>query len=475
MPHQSDLYSRWSRDVRGFFRPGDRVGVAVSGGPDSVLLLDFMARLGRDAGLGVAVVHFNHRLRGAESDADEQFVRELADERGLDLLTAAADVAQAAREKRQNVEAAARDLRYRFFFSLVHQGRVSKVATAHTANDQAETVLLKLLRGAGARGLAGIYPVLEGKVVRPFLSLTRAEVEREVALRKLTFRTDSSNRDLRLRRNKVRHELLPWLKREFNPEIVPLLKELAERARQDEAYLEEQARQEARPWRVRERTGEKIPVRPLLGLPAALGRRVLRQMILGARGAAATTGHDGVTYRHVEALRRFAAEAQSGRALALPGGLEARREFDWLAIGPAHAETEPADFSYPVHVPGEVFVPELGRTFRFKIVSSADPRKAYNSGGVEALDPQRLSGGLRLRNWRAGDSFKPPGSRKTWKLKELFRQQRIPASRRRLWPVLENGKEIVWARGFAVTDGVPRPGSSQVLIVEEGTPAPRRS
>jgi len=464
MPHQSDLYSRWSREVRreGFFRAGDRVGVAVSGGPDSVLLLDFMSRLASDLGLGLAVVHFNHRLRGAESDADEQFVRQLAEERGLEFLSGSGNVAEEARQKRQNVEAVARRLRYRFFFSLVHQGRVSKVATAHTANDQAETVLLKLLRGAGPRGLAGIYPVLEGKVVRPFLSLTRPEIERELARRKLEFRTDPSNRDLRLRRNQIRHELLPRLEREFNPEIVPLLRQLAERARQDEAYLDEQAREHARPWRVREGKEERIPVRSLLGLPAALVPRVLQQMIQAAGGKLR-----GTTYGHLEALRRFAREAQSGRALALPGGLEARREFDWLAIGPAHAEAAPANFSYPVRVPGEVFVPELGRTFQFKIVGSADFGKAYNNVEVAALDSLRLSGGLRLRNWRAGDRFRPPGSRKAWKLKELFRRRRIPAGQRRLWPVLEKGKEIVWVRGFAAAGPAVSLPSSQVLIVEE--------
>ena len=162
MSHRSDLFRRWSSEVRKthLFRPGDRVGVAVSGGADSVLLLHFMEQLSHHLGLHLAVVHFNHQLRGPESVADERFVRERAETLGMEFIRGEAAVAKVARERHGNLEATARDLRYRFFFSLVNQGRVDKVVTAHTANDQAETVLLRLLRGSGSRGLGGVYPVL---------------------------------------------------------------------------------------------------------------------------------------------------------------------------------------------------------------------------------------------------------------------------------------------------------------------------
>lgn len=172
MRHRPDLYARWSLEVRRaeFFRPGQRVGVAVSGGPDSVLLLHFMKILAGELGLTLAVVHFNHRLRGAESDGDEALVRGFAETLQLEYLRGEADVGRVARERRRNLEAVARELRYRYFFTLVDQGRLDRVATAHTANDQAETVLLRLLRGTGTRGLGGIYPVLEVKSFAPFLT-----------------------------------------------------------------------------------------------------------------------------------------------------------------------------------------------------------------------------------------------------------------------------------------------------------------
>ncbi len=465
MRRKADLYSRWSLEVRrqGFFRAGERVGVAVSGGPDSVLLLHFMKLLAVRAGITLGAVHFNHHLRGAESDADEAFVRNLADELGVEYVGGGANVARVARETRRNLEATGRDLRYRFFFSEVSQGRFDKVATAHTANDQAETVLLRLLRGTGTRGLGGIYPVLDGKIIRPFLTLTRGEVLSELDKRQLKCRTDSSNLNPQLRRNKVRMELLPLLQKEYSPEVVSLLQQLAGRARDDEAYLERQARERAYPWRVREGGEEKIPVRPLVEFPPAIARRVLRQIVQSARGSL-----QGVAHTHIDALLHLAREAQSGRTLALPGGIVARREFDWLILGHGPIHQTNKEFSFHVSVPGEVTVPELGVTFQLKILDAETYRRAYNKLKASGLDLQKLPRRVLLRSWRAGDRYLPLGSRKVRKLKELFREHKIPEVQRGLWPVLECENRIVWVRGFPPEASVAASERSrQILVVEE--------
>ena len=445
MAPAQDLYSRWAAEMRhsGYFKAGDRVGVAVSGGPDSILLLTFMKHLAREIGLTPVAVHFNHHLRGAESEGDERFACEQARRLGIECMRGEGDVARAARERHGNVEATARDLRYRFFFSLVNQGRVDKIVTAHTANDQAETVLLKLLRGAGTRGLGGIFPVLESKIVRPFLTVTRAEVEQELKKRKLGSRQDSSNENLNLRRNKIRKEILPLLQREFSPEVINLLKDLAERARDDEDCLESLAHERARPWRVQEGREQKIPARALSEFPAALGRRVLRQMIQAVRG-----NLRGITFRHIEALRRFAVESQSGRRLMLPGAVQARREFSWLVIGPSHPPQRSLEYCHPVVIPGEVSVPQIDLTFQFKIIGPEDGPRAYNASGAVGLDPLKFSGPLVLRNWRAGDRFWASGSREARNMKVFFARHKIPQADRGVWPVLAAGDEIVWARGF---------------------------
>ncbi len=465
MRHRPDLYTRWARDVRSqkLFHSGQRVGVGVSGGPDSVLLFHFMKTLAGEVGFTLAAVHFNHRLRGAESNGDEAMVRDLAGSLQMDFVRGEADVARATRERHGNVEAVARELRYRYFFSLVDQDRLDLVATAHTANDQAETVLMRLLRGTGTRGLGGIYPLLEGKVVRPFLSVTRAEVMEEIAARKISYRVDSSNLNMNLRRNRVRMELLPELTRAYNPQLIPLLNQFADRARDDEACLEDLARERSKAWRMREGQEERIPVRALAEFPRAISRRVLRQMLQSVQGSSS-----GLTHVQIESLRRFAAGAQSGKALELPGNVVARKEFSWLVVGNKSTEAAPGDFSYAVTVPGSLAVKELKCLFHFKKLTRAGLREAYNLDKLVCLDPQKLQGPLELRNWRAGDSFCPTGSRGVRKLKELFRERKIPNISRNGWPVLVSAGQIVWVRGFPPDRGVAANGQTmQVVVVEE--------
>ena len=242
-----------------------------------------------------------------------------------------------------------------------------------------------------------------------------------------------------------------------------------DRARDDEETLEQLAHARALPWRVREGKEEKIPVRALVELPAAIQRRVLRQMVQAVKGDVR-----GITHRHLESLRQLAAGAQSGRKLLFPGGLEARRDFDWLVVARGVKRNSVREFCVAVEMPGEVSVPELGTVFSLKLIEADAQRKTYNKGWIEGLDPQKLPGKLTLRSWRPGDHFRPSGSRKVRKLKELFGRQKIPAGLRKRWPVLESGSEIVWVRGFAVASlAAATPASKQVIVIEERTePAP---
>ena len=475
MARKQDFYVRWALDVRraGFFAPGERVGVAVSGGPDSILLLDFMIRFAREAGLKLAVVHFNHRLRGAESDEDERFVRERAESAGLEFMGSEADVARAARARRRNLEATARELRYRFFFSLVNGGRLDKISTAHTANDQAETVLLRLVRGTGARGLGGIHPMLDGRVARPFLSVTRAEVEAELARRGLAFRTDPTNRDVRFARNRVRHLLVPLLEKEFSPGIVRSLAHFADRARDDEAYLDAQAREKSLPWLTRAGEALKIPVRAVEGFAPPIARRVLRQMLLasGARPGA-------ITSAVLESVDRLARAGQGGKRVVIGSGLEARKEFGWLIVERASAEDKACGFAYQLAPPTEVAIPQLGVRLRFRLADmpGADLAEGrYTTGERVGLDSDRLAGPLILRNWRPGDRLGAPGSKQPLKVKELFQKRRVPVRDRSYWPVLESGGSIIWVRGFAPPAAVSvSSGSARRLLIEEERLGPER-
>jgi len=465
MPTSTDLYNRWLAETRKhpFARAGDRIGAAVSGGPDSVLMLEFLARMAGDVGFQLAVVHFNHHLRGAESNEDENFVRELAGRHGVPFFRGEARVAEEARKRRRNLEATARDFRYRFFLGLIRQSKLDKVATAHTLDDQAETVLLHILRGTGTRGLGGIHRSLQNRVVRPFLGMTRGEIEAEIARRNLPYRLDSTNLDTRFRRNKVRKELLPMIEREYNPEIKRLLSELAARAREDEAWLDQQARERAGAWRLREDGAEKISRAGLRNMPPTLARRALRHMLQGVAGSLA-----GATHRHIEALYRLALESQSGKALQLPRGLEARIEFDWLILSSGTGNARPPEFVYKVEIPSTIEVPEIGLSITFKIVGTKDSDRGYNKGEWPELNPQRMPERLIFRNWRQGDRYCPSGSQKPVKVKELFRRHRVPLSERQHSPVLDSERGIVCARGLpAAAWAAAEKGSGRILVILE--------
>ena len=297
-------------------RAGDRVAVAVSGGADSVALLRLMLETRDDVGLVVSVVHLNHQLRGAESDLDEAFVRELADAHRLELISRRCDVNEQAAENNMSIEAAARRLRYKFFHEILGQDACSKIATAHTLDDQAETVLLKLARGAGTRGIAGIWPKVAvshqpsavsddapkvddrrpttGTIIRPLLSTRRSVLREYLVALGQTWREDSSNRDLRHTRNRIRHGILPRLERHVNPNVLETLAGAAEIARAEEEYwAREIERWLPQAW-MPDARGGSVDRKLLERFPLAVRRRLLR-------AAAESFGLD-LRFEHVERI-----------------------------------------------------------------------------------------------------------------------------------------------------------------------------
>ena len=443
-----------------FFRAGDRIGVAISGGPDSVGLLHLLDRYAPEEGWQLALVHFNHRLRGRDSDEDEHFVRQIAQNRNLPIFCRQADVAAEARRTCSNLEATGHRLRYDFFQSLIEQKQLDKIATGHTANDQAETVLLRLVRGTGTRGLAGIYPTLEGTIIRPLLNLTRAEILNYLKENHLPFRTDISNSDRSFSRNRIRLDLLPNLEREFNPHIIPLLSELAERARDEEEYMVSEADR----WLESKTGGEKsvLPTSKFKVLPVALQRQVLRRLVRNFAGPGSALSHI-----QIEALRRLASRSSSGAVLDLPYQLVVRKEFDNLVFAETQETSE--GYRYSISVPGEQVVPNLGLLLQFKIVDAGTFQATYNNGECwVGLDWQKVSSPLLLRNWEPGDRFRPLGDLKALKLKELFQQRKVPSPTRRLWPLLAAEDRIVWVRGFpSETSSAVTPATREVLVIEE--------
>jgi tRNA(Ile)-lysidine synthase len=437
-------------------RPGLRLAVGLSGGADSVALLRALAERSGELGLVLHAAHLHHGLRGAEADADLDFARVLAAQLRLPFHEARVDIAAEARadsdsgKAGESIEEAARRVRYGWFRQLMAAGEVDAVATAHTRDDQAETVLGKFLRGAWTEGLSGIHPVVEfpeGRILRPLLATSRGEVEAFLKSLGQSWREDSSNQHLTFTRNRIRHELLPLLET-WNPQMREHLAQMAELARDEEAWwqaelarLAPQLIMPGLPVRGGGRAasdGLALDIVRFAALAPALQRRLLRAAA-GQLGAAPD-------FAATEALRGLALTGRAGQKCELAQGLRAERTHRELRLGldsvdgTGKGETETVP-EYAVPIPGEIAAPGFG--LRLGIQLSAASQGAV--GGQTAL----------LRNWKPGDRVLLRHSSGPRKVKEVLERLRVSGSGRALWPVLEFCGRIVWMKGAELE---PEPG-----------------
>ena len=437
---------------------GDRIGVAVSGGADSVALLRALLELRSELGVVLSVIHFNHKLRKAESDTDEQFVAGLAHQHRLEFHGGVGDVREHAAKHHLSIEAAARSLRYAYFRQLLAGGKLTRVATAHTLDDQAETVLLRMIRGAGTRGLAGIYPTMRvgaNSIVRPMLATNRKDVLGYLSEIKQDWCEDRSNRDLRFARNRIRHGILPRLERHVNPSVRETLAESAEIARAEEDYWGGLlAPILPALWTSSELEGH-LKLAELAEQPLAFQRRILR--------AACETIGVCLDFKHVEELRALA-DPEGPTSVALPAGLIAKRHKNSLRIAKASRE-EKVDYEYPISIPGEISVAQTGTCIRIRVVQ-VTRNQGYNPDRL--LDRESIGPQLTIRNWHAGDRFSLPHTKSLKKVKELLQERHITGEERKLWPVATNGADIVWIRGFPSPAKLrPREDAREAVLIEE--------
>lgn len=459
---------------------GDRVAVAVSGGADSVALLLLLLELREELGIVLSVAHVNHKLRGLESDADERFVRDQAAEHGLEFWSETAVV-----ETRSGIENEARRLRYDFFARLLKDAKATKIATAHTLDDQAETVLLRLFRGTGIRGLGGIHPRLRllkdgktsGEVVRPLLGFRRAELRRFLRECGQGWREDSSNQDESFLRNRLRARLLPLIAEDFGDSALEHLAELAEIARAEEELSTQSSVPSARI------PGSTLAVDSLLALPLAAQRRMAKAWI------EKNVPNARISFRFIESILELARERTrheinvptgfnntfrelSGEELCR--GVDNRQRSDrWkIRTGPKEliieaASADPVDYQYALSVPGEVYLPELRITISAEIT---DVERVAKTERTSLLDAIRVGRKLVVRNWRAGDRYWPAHTKQERKVKELLNDRHITGQEKTLWPVMMSGEEIVWMRGFPAPETFRTRKGKGVWIRETADP-----
>ena len=442
------------------FEPAQRVGVAVSGGADSVCLLHALLELALQWDLRLSVLHLDHGLRGEESRQDAEFVRGLAARLDLPLTLRETAVAQSP----DNLEQAARQARLAFFRETIASGTVQRVATGHTRSDQAETVLFRFLRGSGTAGLAGIRPITSEGIVRPLIEIERSEVRQFLLQRGLAWREDSTNSSLQFARNRIRHELLPQIAREWNPAIGETLANTADWALAEEAWWDaEIERLASQHFTAVDDAGAILVRAPLLAaLPLAVARRLVRRAMELAKGDLRA-----IDFGHIASVMDLARSTEGHGRLQAPG-LDIFRSFEWLRFGqPRAGGLDTRNYRLTLAVPGTVRVPGTNLTISLELIDKSEPSVSsdwvYNSW-MGGLDWQRLSGSLELRNWRPGDQYQPVGYSGREKIKTLFQQARIPLWERRHWPVLTDGVSIVWARRFGPAAGLVAEQDAQVIL-----------
>lgn len=309
-------------------RPGERILVAVSGGPDSTALLHALWQSRKALGVELSVYHLNHSLRGKEADADAAYVNRLAEQLGLSCITEKEEVGELAQKSRRSLQEAAREVRYDRLTRVAKEIGASRIAVAHTSDDQAETVLMRLLRGSGTTGLGGIPPV-RGPIIRPLLEVWRAEVEAYCALHQLTPREDASNKKPIYLRNRIRHRLIPLLEKEYNPEIKAVLARMAVLLRDDETYLDEVTADAYEAALISDEEDGRVILSAtvLLEEPLPLRRRVIRRAVERVRGDARKLG-----FWHVEESLELAATGRTGSELHLPNSVKVRKEYGNLIV-----------------------------------------------------------------------------------------------------------------------------------------------
>jgi tRNA(Ile)-lysidine synthase len=484
-------------------RPGQRLGVAVSGGADSVALLLLLLELREKIGFVPCVVHFNHKLRGKASDNDEKFVANLAKKHRLEFFSAYENIAARAKREKINLEDAARRARYSFFDRLVQQGHIHRVAVAHTADDQAETVIAHILRGTGLAGLAGIHPEA-GAVIRPLLATRRALLRSYLRAKRQTWREDATNRDTARNRARIRLKLMPLLEKQFQPAVVEHLCQLAEFAREDEAYLESQitnlvkAASSAKsanatnlssansassedPLSVsppdslsKHPSEQSVSLVDFLSQPKSMQTRLIRRFVETVKPR---TGQ--LSASHVHAVLRLAADQNSGKCLQLPGGVEVRRDRAALSFLPAPTlhltrqahDSSHSNYSYPVDLragAADVPVVELSTVLRFRVIDWVDEGRETKDTGA-FLDRNKLRFPLVVRNWLPGDVLRPVGHQKAHKLARLLNELGISRWDKASWPVLSYGEQVVWARGLPVAAefAAGKTTRAGVMIIED--------
>lgn len=440
----STLISHADQTIRtnNLFKKGDTVIVALSGGADSCALLDIMSCL-KELSPRLIAAHINHNLRGDESDADEEFTRLLASRYNIPFESCKIDVATMARKHGLNLEDAGRRVRYKYLEEIRSKYSAQAIALAHHADDQAETILMRLLRGSGMAGLSGM-DFHSGYLIRPLLDVNRHEIEQYMEERGLEFRQDSSNSNMLFLRNRIRHELLPYL-RDYNPNICKRLNTTASVLADENKLLESIAMSQLNQAVAQHTNTLTFSVRWLLEQPIAIRRRILRLALERLAG-----NLDNLSFDHIEAIQHILESPKPNTKLSLPQGVTAVREYDIVKFCNLKSSFQERINPIRIYTPG---IYNLSNDSALNVSLCSDMPDYFNlSEDTAVIDLEKVPFPWDIRSFVPGDRIMPLGMIGTKKVKNLFIDKKIASSKRNLIPIICSGNTLAWICGVCLSN-----------------------
>lgn len=428
----------------------DCIVVAVSGGPDSVALLKVLSVVSGEHRLSLVAAHLNHGMRGKESDSEEVFARKLCESMGIAFESEYMDIPALVKGEKRSPEDICRDVRYNFFEKVRKKYKADKIALGHNLDDQAETVVMKFLRGSGMGGLRGILPMRDGTYIRPLISVTRNEILTFLKKEGMEFVTDSSNIEDIYLRNRIRNRLIPELRENYNPGLEENLGHTADIIRVENDYINTEVEDVLTTWGIdRDNDDIRINIQELVKLHEAIQRRVIKTLLQNC-----SHQKKGIGYLHVKSVMALITGGSPNGILNLPFDLEVRREYDLLVISKTKTPSgRNHEFHYTVEIPGKIDIKELGIKATFDLIDSA-PTLNFDTGRTIFMDYENISFPLIIRNMKPGDRIQPFGMNGSKKVKSFFIDEKIPKNRRKEIPLLIDQKSVLWIMGMRLSERV---------------------
>lgn len=434
-------------DENNMIEMGDKIIVGVSGGPDSMCLLHILMSLRKKYNIAIIAAHVNHGLRGNEADADEAFVKEYCEQNNIEFYSRKVDLESIAAERKLSTETAGREIRYEFFRELMGKLRAQKIALAHNANDQAETILMRIIRGTGSEGLTGIKPIRDGIFIRPLIDVSRADIEKYCRDNDIRPRVDRTNFENIYARNKIRLELIPYINNNFNCDIVNGLGRLAKTLSVDNDFLESEAAIRFKRYCTYENNKVVITKEAFYEQEAML-TRIIRNALAKLTGS--LYNFEKIHIYDIINIQKH----ETGKKVVLPKNVIAFNNYGSVELYfHDHIGTQNVlDNSEYILNAGKNIISEKSVTIRLNVLDSKSVTNFNMGKMVKYFDSDKIKGDIILRNRKKGDRFTPLGMKGSRKLKDIFIDMKIPQNERNQIPLICFGDEIAWIVGYRISE-----------------------